>query len=346
MNFLYTPSTSRFKLFPCKAIVKKFYYGDDNDYLRLIENSDLDWGEATPVEVIGEKYPLPHSIELKWLSIVEKKIYKIKTDIDVKNEQEFWKSREIADGRDVFLYVVAGMAPYGGVAIWLRGYRISRLLCWLKAEEELIDAFDNTNDLIQKKCQELMAEEGLAALYLQDHNLPPSDYFDHIMEQFHYRYVPLEEYWDGENWQEYDEEDMFYDDIMINELHVQRFDGTHHELPDDISLIKYHEAGMPKRMALHWDEGRSHLSAYWWFDDQVLYPILHRFFSLNPDTRADILLRCDSRQECFEMALKSGEMLQQPITVLPEAYQLIVFKDGHELYKSENYNQEQGAWNW
>lgn len=309
-----------------------------------------------PIDVLGEephtivfegKKELPERIELAWLSIIDKKCYAVEADIDKQKAEQLWKDNEASaeEASQLYKHVICGVLPNKSIGIYLYSETKSILFQKLKANEINISIELLPLSFIDSESERILSENE-EAREVATLGMPPSEFFDHWLEQFYYRYVPLEEYWDGENWQEYDEEDMFYDDIMINELHVQRFDGTHHELPDDISLIKYHEAGMPKRMALQWDEGRSHLSAYWWFDDQVLYPILHRFFSLNPDARADILLRCDSRQECFEIALKSGEMLQQPITVLPEAYQLIVFKDGHELYKSENYNQEQGAWNW
>lgn len=333
MKFRYSLSTSSAALYKVKPLWTYVYIEGMEREIYPCIYLDGEWGENSPIEEYrAQPYPLPHGIVMRWWSAAEQKCYFLSSDIDRDKAEEEWTSQESQGELAKYNYVVIGLAPYGGVAVWLRGYLKSTLLHWMKGEETSLMPLE----------RDKMDEAFLTPMPI----IPPKDIFDHWMMQFHYRYVPLEEYWDGEKWQEYDEEDTFYDDIMINELRVQRFDGTHHELPGDFSLIKYHEAGMPKRMALRWDEGHTHLSAYWWFDDQVLYPILHRFFSLNPDARADILLRCDSRQECFEIALKSGEMLQQPITILPEAYQLIVFKDGHELYKSENYNQEQGAWNW
>lgn len=309
-----------------------------------------------PIDVLGEephtlvfdgKYNLPEKIELAWLSVIDKNCYAIEADIDKQKAEQLWKDNEESekDASEKFKHIICGILPNKLVGIYLYSKTKSILFQKLKARDFNISNELVSSTFIESECGRVLTKNE-DARKSSTIGLPPTDIFDHWMEQFTYRFIPLEEYFNGESWQEYDEDDLFYDDIMVNELHVQRFDGTHHQLPDDFSLIKYHEAGMPKRMALHWDEGRCHLSAYWWFDDQVLYPVLHRFFSLDPTGRADLLLRLDSRQGRFEIALKGGEILQNPIGIPHEAYQLIVFKDGHELYKSPNFVQEDGAWFW
>lgn len=321
--------------------------GKNTRTINLGNYKRADWGNATAPTIIDKNtYPFPYKASMMWLSTTETKVFKAETPLDSEQIEKYWQQND-NNNYPLFEYIVVGMAPHGGLAVWIRGQLKSILMATAKGQE-----VDETtlSDVLSGKCEDLcrtaLNQNPEILQNLLDHGLPPRDLFDHLMEQFHYRYVPLEEWWDGEAWRDYDEEDLFYDDMVVNELHVHRFDGTHHQLPDDISLLKYHKAGMPKRLALRWDEGRCHLSAFWWFDDQMLYPILHRFFSLDPSARANLLLRCDSRQQRFEMALKGNEMLTQPIDIPQEAYQIIVFKDGHELYHSENFAQEDGAWNW
>ena len=351
MAFSYSTSECVPRLYPISTFLGNLIFeGNEHDPLMISRGNykRAQWGDATsPVIIDNNTYPFPSSINMLWIALTEVKLYWLDASIDSKKIEKHWVEKD-QDGNALYEFVVVGAAPYGQVAIWLRGHYKSVLIHWLQGRE--VDERNLGNRIgkcsMQQYCQLCVDNDEVVKQNLIENGLPPTNLFDHWMEQMEYRYVPLEEYWDGETWQEYDEDDMFYDDIMLNELHVQRYDGTHQQLPDDISLLKYHQAGMPKRLALRWDEGRSHLSAYWWMDDQVIYPILHRFFNFDPGERADLLLRCDSRHHRFEMALKGGEMQRQPVNIPQEAYQIIVFKDGHELYKSPNFAQEDGAWNW
>ena len=47
------------------------------------------------------------------------------------------------------------------------------------------------------------------------------------------------------------------------------------------------------------------------------------------------------------MVIELFDVMQKQSFIVPEeAYQLIIFRDGFEEFRSENYNKEQGAWNW
>ena len=306
-----------------------------------------EWGEATAPIIIDDKtYPLPNSVDLLWLAITEAEGYHLSAPIDKEKIEKLWQMED-EDHDPMFDTFVVGFAPYGKVAVWLRGTYKAVLLNWMQGEEANDRLAKTRVGRIGKEdfCMMQLEADEVVLNNLRENGMPPREKFDNLMQQFIYRYLPLEEYWDGEAWQEYDEDDRFYDDIDIESIEDTCFDGTFDRLCDGM-LLRYHEAGCPKLLALKWKEGRSNLSAYWWMDEEQLSYVLRRFASLDPSARADLLLRLDSRQGCFEMALKGGEMLQEPIVIPQEAYQLIVFKDGHELYKSPNFAQEDGAWNW
>ena len=57
------------------------------------------------------------------------------------------------------------------------------------------------------------------------------------------------------------------------------------------------------------------------------------------------MIRIDSEKKIFELALyRYG--LKEPQVISESAYQLFVFKNKFEYYRSENYNQPRGAWIW
>ena len=122
------------------------------------------------------------------------------------------------------------------------------------------------------------------------------------------------------------------------------FDGTYDKLHDD-GLLKYHEAGKPKKLAIKWQIDKSEYSAYFWFDNEKICSIFERFYGVHPDTKTDFIVRIDAEKKKYELSLfRQG--LKEPLVIPEEAYQLLVFKNKFEDYRSKNYNQERGAWVW
>lgn len=122
------------------------------------------------------------------------------------------------------------------------------------------------------------------------------------------------------------------------------FDGTHDKLHDG-GLLKYHQAGKPKKLAIKWHIGKSEYSAYFWFEDEGIREVFDRFYGAHPDTKTDFIIRIDAEKRKYELALyRYG--LKEPQVIPEDVYQLLVFKNKFEDYRSDNYNQERGAWIW
>lgn len=213
-----------------------------------------------------------------------------------------------------------GTAPYGGVAVWSTENVKSKLLQWSKA-----NALLNQKDAIETI------------------NTPPYDLFNNYMKQFTYRYLLLFELWDEEKgeWQKYEEEKLAPELDYIEEA---LFDGTHDKLHDG-GLMNYHEAGKPKKLAVKWHIKKSEYTAYFWFEDEAIREAFDRFYGAHPETKTDFMIRIDAEKNKYELALyRYG--LKEPQVISESAYQLIVFKNKFECYRSENYNQPRGAWIW
>lgn len=122
------------------------------------------------------------------------------------------------------------------------------------------------------------------------------------------------------------------------------FDGTHDKLHDG-GLLKYHQAGKPKKLAIKWHIGKSEYSAYFWFEDEGIREVFDRLYGAHPDTKTDFIIRIDAERRKYELALyRYG--LKAPQVIPEDVYQLLVFKNKFEDYRSDNYNQERGAWIW
>lgn len=132
------------------------------------------------------------------------------------------------------------------------------------------------------------------------------------------------------------------------------FDGTHDKLHDG-GLMKYHEAGKPKKLKVQFHVGgdikdgkkRSvqEYSAYFWFEDERIREVFDKFYGAHPDTKTDFIIKIDAEKNKYEVAMyRYG--LKEPVVLAEDVYQLIVFRNKFECYRSENYNQQRGAWIW
>ena len=86
-------------------------------------------------------------------------------------------------------------------------------------------------------------------------------------------------------------------------------------------------------------------NCYIWFEEKLITSIFERFYGAHKDTKTDFIIRIDSEKRKYELALfRQG--LKEPQIIPEDAYQLLVFKNKFEDYRSDNYNQERGAWIW
>ena len=348
MDYAYQTSECMPRYYPVVVYRGFLNFGKDKEP-RMINRGNFrrgDWGDATAPTIIDKyTYPFPVSLSLKWGAMTEKKAYALEAPLPKEQLEKLWQQKD-KKGIELYDYLVVGTAPYGGVAVWLRGMFKSTLISWMKAsevdEEEVEDYLQGVS--LEKYCQLSLDQNEDIKDYLEKNGLPPIDLYDNWMKQYRYRYEAFEEFFDGEQWLLYDDEDEYYDDLDVGSIEDQRFDGTHDQLCDD-GLLNYHDAGCPKRLCVNWQEGRDDFTIYYWFDELRAPEFLKQYFMINAVERADIILRIDTRAKKYEIVFKSQEM---PIPqVMPEnTYQSLVFRNNNEYYRSDNFNQEDGAWDW
>ena len=184
----------------------------------------------------------------------------------------------------------------------------------------------------------------LAKENIEKNGLPRPDLYDDYMKQFTYRYLIELGQW-SDNKKEWDKSCENKEEIEeFDSIEEMLFDGTHDKLHDD-GLMNYHQAGKPKKLAVKWHIKKSEYMAYFWFEDEEICTVFDRFYGAHPETKTDFMIRIDSEKNKYELALyRYG--LKEPQVISESAYQLLVFKNKFEYYRSENYNQPKGAWIW
>lgn len=288
-----------------------------------------DWGELIPnsdYEVLGSKIEL----ELGWLAIETSKIYYFKGQIPI--------PKEIITS-NLFTLLI-GLGNKGELALWL--YNKQKCILYLythginisdKVTDDIIfeasftDINGNRIHSKKKLCQDDMMK---FRQYLKNKK-EIKDCIENRMKQYTYRYdVKLKK---------------SSEEIFIKEL---LFDGSFDKTKNQ-NLFSYHDAGKVRKLSINWIdrdiEGKDEISAFFLFNEDEITQIFERFYGAHPETKVDFIIRIDTENKKYELALyRQG--LKEPVVIPESAYQLIVFKNKFEDYRSENYNQPRGAWIW
>ena len=328
-----------------------YYYVDiiDKDSNTIAFSCDNtfygEWGTAPEEITYDEGFSLPNGLSAQWLSAIEKKYYFVEIMFSPLDNEAI--NNIIALGGEI--NIVVGLSPFGGLSLWIRNEKKSKIIKWIYGSEigdEVAQIFPNLEyESIDMYYEKKLANNSYFIQNLETNGLPPRDLFDNYMKQFTYRYLPLFERWDEneEKWTKYTEEEQ-ETKPELDFIEEALYDGTHDKLHDG-GLLNYHKAGKPKKLAVKWHIKKSEYSAYFWFEDKAIRAVFDRFYEMYPDTKTDFIIHIDSIKNKYQLSL-SHDGLDEPVILPEEAYQLIVFKNKFEHFRSDNYDQPRGAWIW
>ena len=336
-------------LYPTDLFFGLLYYTRD-EALQIPKQYPFsgEWGSVVNTHLMNnDNCPMPRVLDIVWLSIVERKFYSKQCQLPFKMMETLWQQTDEESGEPRFSHIIIGMAPYGKLAVWLHVKKKSDLIGWLQAEETEVEMKDfmpmNSSVTLDENCDFYINSNPRVKENLERNGLPPHNLFDKYMQQFTYRYLYLFEQWDEDNhkWDKLEQDETPPNFNYIEDLLI---DGTHDKLHDG-GLMNYHQAGKPKKLAIKWHIKKSEYTAYFWFEDEEIRAVYDRFYGAHPETKTDFMIRIDAEKNKYELALyRYG--LKEPQVISESAYQLLVFKNKFEYYRSANYNQPRGAWIW
>jgi len=294
------------------------------------------WGEVlSPNETIEENTRVPKYISGCWLSLREERFYFYETEIDANSLRK--AISDLVDTGDSLTFVI-GFGAMGQCALWLSSAKKSCIIQYGDGETTYLSMrqfLPVRPDLGKHEFCELMIGD-------MDCNFSNEDYkaVAYRMKQYLYKYSVEFKQWGEGKWL-----DIGADESPEFEwLEDFSSDGTYDKLHDD-RLMKYHRAGHPDRISLRFHKYKKSYMAYMFFNLSEMSRLFNRFYGVHPETKTDFIIRIDAENKKYELALyRQG--LKEPVVIPESAYQLIVFKNKFEDYRSENYNQPRGAWIW
>lgn len=307
-----------------------------------------EWGKPLSTHLLDrEEYPIPGILDIVWLSVVERKFYSLVEKLPIGRFEELFCQKNDKSGEPLYEHIVVGMAPYGGVAVWIYGFLKSTFALWEHAEETQVDMKDfmplNPNVTLEENCDFYINNDPAVKENLEKNGLPPKNLFDKYMQQFTYRYLVKFGKWNEceKIWKEFEEEDNVPE---LDRLEEALYDGTHDKLNDG-GLYKYHEAGKPKKLALKWHINKREYAAYLWFRDEEIKAVFDRFYGPHPETKTDFIINIDAEKNKYQLSMNRYG-LKEPYVITEDAYEMIVFRNKFECFRSGNYSQATGAWIW
>lgn len=283
------------------------------------------WGkrieDAEPIICNSEQL----TFRILWYSIRENKFYQYEKDFTIKAN----KNSEL----------LIGLFANGEIILWEYSDVVSEFLGYdmgVDKTQEVLSLMKQNPDLIKLLDPNENTFEGLQYHYndflVSNYNFGDGEALSisKLSQSYNYKF----------------QLNVSYDDIdmEINNLHIRFYDGSYIKIINQ-NLMKYKKRALPQYIRIICNIGKFN------FDIQVglfideLSLIVKRFYGIHEDTNTDFIITFDFFNKKYELALyRQG--LKEPVVIPESAYQLIVFKNKFEDYRSENYNQPRGAWIW
>lgn len=290
------------------------------------------WGGPTNyVYDEPKELSMPHKIEVVYISILERQAYRLESKINYGSLDIIKQKREETPA------FVIGLGPYGIVSIWYYNSEKNSLIETYKAQE-----IDIPSALLNS-CSSFSVKSICDHQESLNINLSNSSFFNKsivsgMTKQYNLKYNILLSY-------DYSNKDEFTDSKNNKVISIRDicFDGSFDYTNSPI-LRENHISGIPKKIFIEWDS-KSILFYTCIVFNYSLIAIFEKFYGAHPETRADLIIRIDAENKKYELALyRQG--LKEPVIIPESAYEMIVFKNKFEHYRSENYNQPRGGWIW
>jgi hypothetical protein len=371
MKYQYHTSLTSPKDFPFLLRKAQFILeGEERKRIREGVSHKGLWGDVQTFVVLNDDtFPFPSGLEIEWISVVEQKCFCINMPLDAKYMEKMWlqyaqEEEDVDDDEEgeneeddavteddeeeeeniksIFNYVAVGIAPHGGVAVWLHGWKKQSIIAWLHAEEKEL-TLDEQRALLWGLDIKTYCDAAVKQLGLESVVIPEPKLFENLMQQYSYKWHLVLKKWDENeySWKDYQQEEILPE---LDFIDVKCFDGTYDKFRDG-SLMEYHTAGKPSRMTVKWHVAKRRYSAYFSFDHDQLKVVFSRCYGAHPDTKVDILVHMDPETNHYELALYRYGM-KEPLKIDESVYQLMVFRNKFECFRSENYNLPPGSWRW
>lgn len=287
------------------------------------------WGESVSMHIYDEKeFPVPTFLDMIWFSIVENQFYSIEEKLPAERMEELFQQKD-EKGNPIYDYIIVGMAPYGKVAVWLSGHQKQTEVAWLKAERvdvEMEDFCPSTDLNREEYAEAVLKNANEAYENFQANGLPERSLYEDYMMRFNYKFVV-----------------QFEDETAeLQGVDVWYYNGEYDTLMTD-EYAHYAMRAKPRKLIVHYKIGKAKYNAYIWLVDRRIRNVFINMYGESMDKETELIIDIRKSNKEFHVLQNSSE-LDEPKELSPESYEMIVFKNKFESYRSENYGKGNGGW--
>jgi len=315
-------------LFPTELVMGDFIF-EDLTKVNIPESYPFatHWGKPVSMHLLPDnRHPAPKFILIAWLSIVEKKFYAVAEELPVEQIAVLLSEKNKKTKEPLYNTLIAGMAPYGKLAVWLSGNGITTEVAWLQGKEisvEMKDFAPTSNLSKEEYAKQALAECKEAFENFQENGLPDPMLFEQYMQKFNYRITP-----EFENDAKFEGIEINYCNGELNTLNT----GEH---------ASHSMRAKPSKIALKWSDGKKRYEAFFWIDEKKVMEIFNNCYGNDPQEEGNLIIKVEASHKQFRFFLQNSNI---SVAIPVEDMPYIVFKNKFEFYRSKNYNKPKGGW--
>ena len=285
------------------------------------------WGEPVSMHSLNDGlFPAPSAIEIIWLSVIENQFYYLEADLPFEIIDSLLSEKNSVTKEQKYNFIVAGMAPYGGLAVWLSGAGIRTEIAWLQAEPTEVNMkdFAPAYQLSQKEYSEstLVECKPAYANFIQN-GMPDRMLFEQYMQRFNYRFTPQFENKEVE----FKQIDLFYYNGELNSTNT----GDH-----QLTIMR----AKPYKMVLTWNIGKTEYIGFFWTDEKKIIETFSDFYDKRKQDEGSFVIEVKESNKEFQFFLQNDNF---KIEIPQNDFHYIIFKNDFEFHRSKNYNRPPGG---
>ena len=336
------PSASGHELYPMELFFGEFIFENGGrSSIRKSSTFRAGWGSpVTGLEDYDNAKPIPRAIDIIWYSVMEDKFYSVEATLPYEQmekmiNQPFYSKKKVGSFHTKYHCIIAGMAPYGGLAIWLDGLGIRTQVAWIQGEETDVDMNDFFPGCIYKSREEYAANvpkhsEEAYENFLKN-GLPDRMLFNRYMQQFNYRFSIR-----------FENGDAVLEKIETNSLSGEiNFEYWKEHLVNAMRT-------KPRKIWITWRVGKIKYDGFFWTDENKIIDTFAKYYQENTQKEGELVFEIGKDNNKFRIYLQDKnndpENPTPVVELLDEELQILIFKDEWECFRNQNYDRIQTHW--
>ena len=322
------PSGNAPVLYPTNLFYGDFMFSESEGiYIPKSIPFENGWGEPGGTHILDNNFfPAPSAIDIVWFSYVENQFYSLKADLPKEKIAALLAEKD-EENEPKYRDIVVGMAPYGGVAIWLIGGGIRIAVAWLQGEPTDVEWKEfvpyvtlGRNEYVEKVlagCEEAFEN-------LKKNGLPDRMLFERYMQQFNYRITP-----------KFENEKANFENISLYYYNGELNRTKSGEHAENAMRAK------PSKIMMKWYVGKTEYVGYFWTDEKKIIETFANFYNNDTQKEGNLVIEVGASSNQFKFSLQNNTTV---VEIPEEDIQIIVFKNEFECFRSKSYNKPPKGW--